>query len=334
MSSLTEAVTATYSLDIDDLFTGDDNLYVGIEAGNTSADVDFTLDSTNFGNNNLDITSIFYQFPLGEYQIAVGPQLDSDDLMPTTTSAYSDLFFFGSEYGLDTNYFARQGTGPGFAVARTFDNGWNASGGVIATGGDTNSGIFTKEGIDIITLSLGYDADNYGGGIVYQHSDSICSLAGNFATDVCNDFGISTVIDEGYSTYTLGVYFNPNEKTTYSATSSFIYASVEGISIDPINDYQISVDRELGDGTLSASWKTYPFYRVPDLNNNVILRDDLGSFTEIYYTYDVNDSFSITPGIALAMPSQDGDDITARGDDLGFFLLDRTVIGVGATFKF
>ena len=47
------------------------------------------------------------------------------------------------------------------------------------------------------------------------------------------------------------------------------------------------MDRKLGDGTLSASWKTFPFYKVPDLNSTAINRDDLGSFIEVYYIYDV-----------------------------------------------
>ena len=216
---------------------------------------------------------MYYQFPLGNYQFAVGPTLDSDDLMPTTTSKYSDSFFFGSQYGLASNYFASQGTGAGVAVSRTFDNGWNTSGSVIAT--DT-TGILTKEGIDILTLSLGYDADNYGGGIVYQKSDSVCTLAGNFATQLCNDFQITTILDEGYSTTTFGAYYSPGEETTLSVTSSFIDASITGVNVDTVSDVQFAVDRKLGDGTLSASWKTFPFFKVPDLNGTLIRGDDLG----------------------------------------------------------
>ena len=134
-SDINEAVTATYSYDIDlnTSFTGDDNLYVGIETGNYSAtSVDFALDSSGDGGDTLSVTSMYYQFPLGSYELAVGPTLDSDDLMPTTTSKYSDSFFFGSQYGLASNYFASQGTGAGLAVARTFDNGWNTSGSVLS----------------------------------------------------------------------------------------------------------------------------------------------------------------------------------------------------------
>ncbi len=332
-SAITEAVTATYSYDVDlnTSFTGDDNLYVGIETGNYTTSVDFTLDSSGGGGNTLSVTSMYYQFPLGNYQFAVGPSLDSDDLMPTTTSTYSDSFFFGSQYGLASNYFTSQGTGAGVAVSRTFDNGWNTSGSVIAT--DT-TGILTKEGIDILTLSLGYDADNYGGGIVYQKSESLCTLAGNFATDLCNDFAITTLLDEGYNSTTFGAYYSPGEKTTLSVTSSVTDASVSGTTVDTIADFQFAVDRELGDGTLSASWKTFPFYKVPDLNGTLIRGDDLGSFLEIYYTYQVNDSITITPGVAFAMPATDANSIAAGSDDLAFYLYDRTAIGVGATFNF
>ena len=336
-SAITEAVTATYSYDLDlnTTFTGEDNLYVGIETGNYSAtSVDFALDSSGDGGDTLNVTSMYYQFPIGTYEIAVGPKLDSDDLMPTTTSAYSDSFFFGSQYGLASNYFASQGTGSGFAVARTFDNGINASGSVIGTGGSTTSGILTKEGIDILTLSLGYDADNYGGGIVYQKSESLCTLAGNFATDLCNDFAITTLLDEGYNSTTFGAYYSPGEKTTLSVTSSVIDASVSGATVDTVADFQFAVDRKLGEGTLSASWKTFPFYKVPDLNGTLIRGDDLGSFVEVYYTYDVNDSLSITPGIAFTLPAQNAANLTAEGNDLAFYLYDRTAIGVGATFKF
>ena len=80
--------------------------------------------------------------------------------------------------------------------------------------------------------------------------------------------------------------------------------------------------------------ENFPFFKVPDLNGTLIRGDDLGSFIEVYYTYDVNDSFTITPGFAFAMPTNDAASIAAGSDDLAFYLLDRTAIGVGATFKF
>ena len=50
--------------------------------------------------------------------------------------------------------------------------------------------------------------------------------------------------------------------------------------------------------------------------------------------YNVNDSFTITPGFAFAMPATSAASIASGSDDLAFYLYDRTAIGVGATFKF
>ena len=111
-----------------------------------------------------------------------------------------------------------------------------------------------------------------------------------------------------------------------------IDSSVRGATVDTIADFQFAVDKKLGDGTLSASWKTFPFYRIPKVGE--VRSDDLGSFFELYYTYNVNDSLEITPGIAFAMPYQDAADIAAGSDVLAYYLYDRTAIGIGATFKF
>ncbi len=157
-------------------------------------------------------------------------------------------------------------------------------------------------------------------------------IYGNYVTDICNAWGVTTLLDEGYSTTTIGGYYSPGDKTTLSATTSIQDASLTGYDIDLLTDFQFAVDRELGNGTLSASWKTFPFYRVP--NTGEVKSDDLGSFFELYYTYNVNDSLEITPGIAFAMPYQDAADIAAGSDVLAYYLYDRTAIGIGATFKF
>ena len=58
-SEITEAITATYSIktDLNTSFTGEDNLYVGIETGNSSALIDFNLESSVVGADNLNAVS-------------------------------------------------------------------------------------------------------------------------------------------------------------------------------------------------------------------------------------------------------------------------------------
>ena len=331
-SSITQAITSTYAYDIDlnTSFTGEDNLYVGIETGNSGA-VAFNLDSSGGGADALSVTSMYYQFSNDKYDIAVGPLLDVDDLMPTTTSKYSDSFYFGGTALLSTNFYVTQGTGAGIALARNFENGINASASIIGTGADS-SGFLTDEAIDVHTLSLGYDADNYGGGVIYSSSDSLCTVAGQFVTSVCNDIGVSALIDEGYTALSIGGYWDVSDNTSISATINNFDSYAEGLSIDKLKDFQIGIDHKFGEGILSASWKTVPFYIVHDSSGTKIDEDDLGSYIEFYYTYEINDSLVIKPGVSYALPSTHANSFP--NDDVAFYLLDQNIYGIEATFKF
>ena len=321
--NLTEAVTATYafSMDMNSSFTGDDDLYVGIETGNASG-VNFVTDSSVDGSDVVNVASIYYQFPIGNYEVAVGPKLDNDDLMPTTISTYSDKFFM-SGYGLtDTNFWLYGYTGAGFAVSRNFDNGFNFSGSLIGTSAETSSGILTEEGIDVITLSAGYDAETYGGGVVFVDGDDYCGLVNSWTSTSCSTFGVSTLQTDVLG---IGGYWITNEgKTSISANTNIITPTVSGFDIDPISDFQIGVDHEIWNGVLSASWKTLSLYNV--VTSTHLQEDTLGNYWEVYFTQSVNDSLDLMYGITIANPE------TAATDS--FALYDYSALGAQATFKF
>ena len=321
-SNIGDALTATYSYDLDlnTSFTGDDNLYVGIETGNGGySNVDFSLDSSGGGGDSLSVTSMYYQFPLGSYEVAVGPLLDNDDLMPTTLSKYSDKFFMaGSNGGITAAdfYYAPGITGAGMAVARTFDNGFNASANYIGMSASSTDGILTKEGTDTYTLSAGYDGENYGLGLIYAHADEACSFVADYKT--CSTLGLTSL--RGSST-SLGGYWTPNEgKTTLSASFGVLNAYVPAFTVDELNETHFGIDQELGQGVLSAAIKASDFYSVAGTHASA---DSLGEFTEIYYTFDLNDNTEITAGVSFAL-----------GDNEGTYWLDRTAVGGSATFKF
>jgi hypothetical protein len=321
-SNIGDGVTATYSYDLDlnTSFTGDDNLYVGIETGNGGyPTVDFSLDSSGGGGDELSVTSMYYQFPLGNYEVAVGPKLDNDDLMPTTLSKYSDKFFMaGSNGGLTAAdfYYAPGITGAGVAVARTFDNGFNASANYVGMSASSSDGILTKEGTDTYTLSAGYDAENYGLGIIYANVDEACSFIADYKT--CSTLGLSSIRARSTS---FGGYWTPNEgKTTLSASFGVLNAYVPATTVEDLNETHFGIDQELGQGVLSAAIKATDFYSV---TGSTASADSLGEFTEIYYTFDLNDYTEITAGVSFAL-----------GDNEGTYWLDRTAVGGSATFKF
>jgi len=107
-------------LDINSSFTGEDLFSAGLIAGNASGPL-ASMDSAESGD--LNVTSLFYNFPVGDLSVTVGPLVDQDDVVAATTSAYSDAFRLGSmPYSLAGNE-----TGPGVGVAYSNDNGVVAS---------------------------------------------------------------------------------------------------------------------------------------------------------------------------------------------------------------
>jgi len=270
-----------YTLELNSSFTGEDNLYSEIEAGNASgplADMDSAVTTTD---SSLNVASLFYNFPLGDLSITGGPLVDQDDVLAATTSIYSGTFRLGampfSEAGDET--------GPGIAVSYATDNGVVASASLIAAdGADSSKGINTDTGNDVTTLTLGYDGDGFGGGLIIASNDG--------------DVGTA-----GYDTFGAGLYYQPE---SLDATFSVAYDTKDPETGSDSTDFFIGVDWEVGPGTLAVA------YNSTDVDDNSDNTDQTGY--EIAYSYAVNDNVTVTPGI-FTVEENDG-----TNDDSGVVL--------------
>ena len=271
-----------YGLDITSSFTGEDIFYAGIETGNASgplADMDSAVavehcsykwnattsanDETCTATDNLKLTSLYYSFPVGDLSITGGPLVDQDDVVAATASAYSDTFRLSAlPYSL-----AGAETGAGIAVAYATDNGIVASASFVSPdGADSTKGINTDTGNDVTTLTLGYDGDGFGGGLIIASNDG--------------DVGTA-----GYDTFGAGIYYSPE---SIDATLSVAYDTKDPETGSDETDFFIGVDYEVGPGTLSVAWNS------SDVDDNSDLTDSSGF--EVAYSYAVNDNVTITPG--------------------------------------
>jgi len=260
-----------YGLDITSSFTGEDTFYAGIEAGNASGPL-ASMDSAVEGGDGLNVPSLFYNFPVGDLSVTVGPLVDQDDVVAATTSAYSDAFRLGSmPYSLAGNE-----TGPGVGVAYSNDNGVVASVSFVSVGGDTaTTGINSDDADDVSTFTLGYNGDGFGGGLVIASNDG--------------DAGA------GYDTFGGGIYYSPE---SIDATFSVAYDTNDPETGADATDLFIGVDYEVGPGTLSAA------YNTTDVDGSD--SEDTTGF-EVSYTYALNDNVSITPGF-FTVEDDAGDD--------------------------
>jgi len=241
-----------FKLDLNTSFTGMDNLYTGIEAGNQG---DLAMDSqvgTNATGNALSVGKLHYSFPVGDFNITAGPLMEQDDVISATASIYSDAFRLAAlPYGTSGD------AGAGAGISYIADNGFNGSLNVIAVNAnEATSGAFTDEGQDFVTASIGYDADNWGGGIIHKDDDGVQN---------------STAI---------GVYFRPEGFP--SITVAFDKFNEDGVTDS--SDFLVGLDYPVGSGTASAAYQSTDT-RGSTLNNY-----------EVYYNYPINDGVAVQGG--------------------------------------
>jgi len=263
-----------YGLDITSSFTGEDMLYMGMETGNASGPL-ASMDSATGGTGAITLQSLFYAFPVGDLEVTAGPLVDQDDVVAATTSAYSDDFRLGAmPYSLAGNE-----TGAGLGVAYSNDNGVVASASFVSLGGnDSSTGINSDDADDVATITLGYNGDGFGGGLVIASNDG--------------DAG------DGYDTFGGGIYYSPE---SIDATFSVAYDTNDPETGADATDLFIGVDYEVGPGTLSAA------YNSTDIDGSD--SEDSTGF-EVSYSYGLNDYVSVTAGFFTVEDTSTGDDDT------------------------
>ena len=254
-----EAINAHYSYDLDlnTSFNGEDNLFVGIETGNAGSGNTVLLDSTNVVVNadQLSVSSIYYSFPFLEWDVAVGPLLAQDDLVATTTSKYSDSFYFSGN-GAGNNLWTLPGIkGTGFSIARVYDNGFNIGANLLSVTG-TTTGILTKESADMGTLMAGYDAENFGGGIIYTKYDEIWDLDDKTTQYYMDYYGVTEL---QLTTWSAGGYWILKDKLTTNIGIEVIDADI-GLDSPEFTYSTLSMDYELDENNrISGAWKSINF---------------------------------------------------------------------------
>jgi len=269
-----------YGLDMTSSFTGEDSLYVGIEAGDADGPLAAMDSATSTTSNALTVHSAFYSFPVGDLAVTTGPLLDQDDVVGATVSQYSDSFRLGAmPFSL-----AGDETGAGIGVTWANDSGVVASASFVSDyGNDSSKGINSDDGSDVTTLTLGYDGDGFGGGLVIASNDGDGLDADGAAVN-------------GYDTFGLGAYYSPE---SIPATISITYDTKDPETGDDAQDLFVGIDYEVGPGSLAIGY-------------NSTTNDDSGDDSdttgfEVAYSYAINDSVTITPGF-YTVGETDGDE--------------------------
>ena len=277
-----EAVSAAYfwEVDLNTSFTGEDNLNVEIETGNTPSSTDNFLAVTDFGKDSgdvLKVSDINYTFPLGGWSITVGDSLDASKQF-TGACSYENTVDALSDCG--TGNSIGVGGDQSISAGYDLDNVFSFGVGLSAEDGETSKGIFTKEGEDIYALNAAYSADNYAFAIAYAN------------VDVASYWGINASYSpDGFPTISGGYEFG--DPDTGKDTTQFA----------------VGLSSDLGPGEITIGMGT----------NGAITdgAEELYAY-DLSYTYKFNDGMSFTPFAFIVEGANGGDDTTGIGAEIGF----------------
>jgi len=260
-----------YGMSLDTSFTGEDNLNVGIETGNTRTAAN-TAYVTDFGSGNADtlkVVDINYTRSFGDLTVQFGDSLDASSQF-TGACAYSGFLDHLADCGTGRS----AGAGGDVTVSSVYDfgNGLTAGFGTSALDGATSSGAFTKEGVDLWAAQLAYTADSYG--LAFSYSDTEGEATGLVSglTEDATTFGLS-----GYY-----IFGGPIESISVGYE-----ASDQDVSKDSTNWFVGLETAEVGPGSFSAG-----------LGTNGHITDGLTETLayEASYSWDANDSTEMSIG--------------------------------------
>ena len=282
-----EPVQATYGfqIDLNTSFTGEDSLDISLDAGNTVGLTGNTTASVlefdgNATGDNLVVDGVSYTFPLGGATAFVADNGDA-----------SALFTTACTYGGPTNFLDDCGnvnagpTGGGVAFGGSYDfgNGFTFAGGYQATDAEEHLGIMTEFSLDTYAFNGAYTGSNYGVSITYSSVED--GILADSKEDTFTAFNAYYTPDaEGFPSISVGYEIGDDASET---------------DLDEITSFFVGLQwEEVGPGSLGAAMG----------HSNTAESADEEYQYEVYYSYPVNDSMTVTPVIFTKASATAGQD--------------------------
>ena len=272
-----QSVMGAYSfqIDVNTTFTGEDSLDIAIDAGNSGSAGVAEFDGNGSGDT-LMVDGVSYTFPIGAKTTAfVGDNTDGSLLFDTA------CVYGGPSNTLDDcgNNYSAINAGGGYAFGASYDIGSGFTAAFGYTGSET--GLMTEEGDDAYAGQLTYSGDNYGISLTYAHKENPTFTQVVTDSDIYALNAYYTPDSEGFPSISVGYETATSDIPELSTTTNIDSSAwFVGLSWD-----------EVGPGTAGIAVGTKQ--HTVDFTSTAV--DDELLMYEAYYSYNVNDSMTITP---------------------------------------
>ncbi len=317
-NTASEALAAhyKYQMNLNTSFTGDDNLYVRLKAGNhtgntTSKTYGTYLTSGSGGSDVLKVDKIWYTFPLGENNTFwVGPKIENYYMHGTTPSIYKPvtkqftLGGNGNAYGASTN------SGAGWAYK--FENGWALSSNFVSQNNTNGTGLWTDQSATSWANQVGYTTNQW----------SVSAIVNNKYNGWNDEYYHSTGHDpasggENFTAVGFRSWWRPLETGTLIPSVSLGYDSTSHVDAPATSNSSSAWFTGLTwQDAFQADDRIGIAFGQPTVNEDETT--DPFAF-EMYYSFKVNDSVTMTPAY-FSNTSRAG----TAGDDVSGVVLETT----------
>jgi len=288
------AAAYQYTMNLNSSFTGDDNLYVRLRAGNSTGnfvnkEFGTYLSMGNEYTDLLKVDKIWYTFPVGDNNtVWVGPRIENYYMHGTSPSIYKPVTKQFTLGGNGDAYGASTDSGLGWAYKA--DNGFAVSSNVVSKQNGTTNGLFTDQSRQSWATQAGYTTDQW---------------------------SVSTIVNQKYNGWTDG-YYESRQHTPFTGVTNFTAIGLRG--------WWRPLETGTGTPSVSLGYDTTHHADAPETTNNstawfagltwqdMFQADDriglaFGQPTknedeaedpfayEAYYEFKANDSVTITPTV-------------------------------------
>jgi len=320
---LSEALAASYmyQLNLNTSFTGDDNLYVRIKTGNASEFMKSKtygtyLSSANGNNDSLEVDKLWYSFPVGESNtVWVGPKIENYYMHGTTPSIYMPVTKQFTLGGNAAAYGASTDSGIGWAY--NADSGLAISSNVVSKQNESTNGLFTNQARTSWATQIGYTKPQY----------AVSAIVNMKYNGWYDDYfsTASGVSSRGYDAGTklnstnigLRGWWRPAESGTATPEVTLGYDTSE---IDNATEGADTTTAWFAGLTWKDMFNADDRIGVAFGQPQTVENETVDPFAwEVYYSYKVNDSVSITPAV-FGGTDRSG----AAGKDIGGAVLETT----------
>ena len=298
-----------YTMNLNTSFTGDDNLYVRLSAGDWGSN--FTKKPGNYHieakntNNELRLDKIWYTFPLGDNAtVWVGPMIENYYMMAATPSIYKPGVLKAFKLGGNGAVFGASTDGGAGLKYEFGDSGFAMSTNYVGKGSGTSKGILTDSDKSKIDTMIAFTKPQYHASITYSKQHAGWDAHEYYSTELIhgNAQGSTKLSsDTNADAYALRAYWRPEDSGTAMPEISVGYDSIS------FDNHPVNVTEGSG-YFVGLGWQDMiqADDRIGIALGQPVKATQVSSGTlsevepflwEAYYSFKPNDSITITPAV-------------------------------------